>query len=183
MPGCALAGEASRIPVQVALQNIIDNIQTHNGRLESLAALVQSGAITAQDLRPAGTPVAPDPSGLEKIKRAIATDDQRALSNAVSRYSIFRYLPGKAAGIGGAAPVPLVTSKKLHDPEFGWVRLLGFSDGEIVEVVASPWYCDGSEPIIDILHRGSHVMRLSRPAPARQYLAKNDILGSQYRRN
>ncbi len=151
----AVAGVAARSPVEVSLQNIIENIQTRNGRLESLAALVQSGAITPQDLRPVGMLVTPDPSGLEKIKHAVATDDQRALSNAVSRYSIFRYLPGKAAGIGGAAPVPLVISKELRDLEFGWVRFLGFSDGEVVEVVASPWSCIGSGPIIDILRRGS----------------------------
>ena len=151
----AVTGAAARLPVELSLQNIIENIQTRNGRLESLAALVQSGAITPRDLRPVGMLVTPDPSGLEKIKHAVATDDQGALSNAVSRYSIFRYLPGKAAGIGGAAPVPLVISKKLRDLEFGWVRFLGFSDGEIVEVVASPWSCIGSGPIIDILRRGS----------------------------
>lgn len=150
----SLAGPGSSFRVYLAMQKIIDNVEAPNGRLSSLAALVQSGAITPEDLRPAGMSIAPDPQGLEEIKRAIATSDKRALSNAVSRYSIFRYLPGKAVRIGRAAPIPLVISKKLHDLQFGWVRLLGFSDGEIVEVVASPWSCSGSGPITGIMHRG-----------------------------
>ncbi len=149
-----LAGVAYRIPVQNALQRILSAIQSSRDHPITLAALLQSGAISPHDLRPLGMSVVPDPRGLENLQNAIAKHDAQAVSQMINSYSIFHYLPGgeilgrrAVPKSGGSELEPLILSTRLYDCQFGWVRLLGFSDGEVVEVVASPWAGTGSGPI------------------------------------
>ena len=148
-----VAGVADRAPVQAAMGDILTALQS--GRANSLAGLLKSGAISPQDLRPSGMSIAPAPAGFGRLKHALALRHSRAISEAVKSYSVFRLLragnlavpPGIGPGLGGRIPVPLLLSRRLYDRQFGWVRLLGFSDGEVVEIVGSRWACSGTGPI------------------------------------
>lgn len=143
------AGLAFRAPVQVAARKIIAAIESDKGRTPDLAVLLASDAITFHDLRPQTIGITALPSVLERLREATSSHNTSAIAAEVRAYSIFHLVASSLdrRTIAQGALVPVLLSNRLDDIQYGWIRMLGFSNGEVVEIVASPFSAAGTGPI------------------------------------